>query len=336
MPEGNSFDNLIPFLDARAEVHKFEKVLGTYGIRIKPGSDLELVAIIISELEDIRCGRTVVDANQDPRPTFRKAIGLLEFVAMLNRQHAVSGLASFVGHLQLLNKAASVAPGVRTLRDEASNKLFELFWAMICLAVGADLKLDPPNGAKGDNPDVLVTIDGRRWGFACKAIEGQNPLSWYELLKKGLEQIDKSPEAETGCVVFNPSTLVNHDVMWPLLNPEFQRQEEPPVLGWWIHEDAVIALLRQTVTNLNLRLIRKNHQEEIEKLFRDGQRKSIPLTLSVMQTVCQIAIGDRWPVSTVAFLAGSFIDRISEKDQGVLERLNHSLQTRLRRDPSVP
>ena len=336
MPESNSSSSLIPFLDAQAEMQNFEAVLANYGIRIESGSDLELVAIIVSELEDIRSGRTVVDVNQDPRPTFRKAVGLLEFVAMLNRQDAAGGLKPFVGHLELLNRAKSVAPGVRTLRDEAANKLFELFWAMICLSVGTDLKLDPPEGAKGDNPDVLVTIDGRRWGFACKAIEGQNPLSWYDLLKKGLEQIDKSPEAETGCVVLNPSSLVHHDVMWPLLNPEYQRQEESPALGCWIHKDAVAALLHQTVTNLNLRLIRKNHQQEVEKLFRDRKRKSLPLTLSVMQTVCQIEVLGRCPVSTVAFLACSFIDLISEKDQDVLKSLNHALQGRLRRDTSTP
>jgi hypothetical protein len=325
MDDENNFASLVPFADARSEVHKFETALKSYGIDIESGSDLELIAIVLSELEDMRAGRTKVDSNEDPRPTFRKAVGLLEFIVILNRQHDAGGLHSFVDHLQLLNQARSVAPGVRTLRDEAANKLFELFWAMVCLSVGTDLKLDPPKGAKGDNPDIL----DRRWGFACKAVEGQNPLSWYELIKKGLDQIDRSAEAETGCVVINPSVLVNHDAMWPLLNADYQRQEEPPALGCWIHEDMVVSLLYQTADNINARLIRKNEQDNVTALFRNIKRKSLPLTLSMMQTVCQINVLEKAPVSTVAFLSVSSIDPISEADQHVLKRLNDALQSRL-------
>lgn len=329
MSQSKHCGDIVPFREARAEVQKFEEILASYEIRVRPGSDLERVGIIISELEDMRAGRSAVDLTQDPRPVFRKAVGLLEFIAMLNRQHAIGGLDPFVEHLELLNIARSVAPGVRTLRDEAANKLFELYWAMVCLSVGTDLVLDSPSGAKGDNPDVLVTIDGRRWGFACKAIEGQNPLSWYELLKKGLEQIDKSPDAETGCVVLNPGILVNHDVMWPLLNPDYAQQDEPAAFGCWIDEGAVGHLLYQTADIINLRLIRKNGREQVENLFRVPGRKSILSILSVMQTVCQIVVAGRCPASTVAFLASAVIGTLSEKDTHVLQRLNHSLQRRL-------
>lgn len=44
MPQGNIWNQLISFADARSEVEKFETVLATYGIHIAPGSDLELVA----------------------------------------------------------------------------------------------------------------------------------------------------------------------------------------------------------------------------------------------------------------------------------------------------
>jgi hypothetical protein len=95
----NSLDRLITFIDARREIEKFEKTLAEYQIRIATASDLELVAIIISEMEDVRTGRTPYNRDEDPRPTYRKAVGLLEFVTMLNSQHTRSGLGPFVAHL---------------------------------------------------------------------------------------------------------------------------------------------------------------------------------------------------------------------------------------------
>jgi hypothetical protein len=36
------------------------------------------------------------------------------------------------------------------------------------MQIGNGIELDDPYRSSGDNPDILASIDGIRWGFACK------------------------------------------------------------------------------------------------------------------------------------------------------------------------
>jgi hypothetical protein len=122
--------------------------------------------------------------------------------------------------------------------NETSNKIFELLFALVLVDVGSDLVLDHPFLAKGDNPDILVTIDSKRWGFAFKTVYSQSPKTFFDNLKKGAQQI-RASEAELGCVVVNFRNLIRHERFIPVLNaeehaagaePEFGLYQDPMVL----------------------------------------------------------------------------------------------------------
>lgn len=140
-----------------------EETLRDYGIMIANGSDLESVTLDLMMLEGYRRGVGRPDPMTDIRPMLGTSAGWIDFVKLLIRAHRARRLAPFLAHLRLLNTARAVAQNVRIpMSDESSNKLFELFVALACLPFSADVVLDDPNKAKGDNPDVLVVVDGIR------------------------------------------------------------------------------------------------------------------------------------------------------------------------------
>lgn len=161
-------------------------------------------------MEGYRRGVERPDPMTDLRPILGRAAGWIDFVKLLICAHREGRLAPFLAHLHLLNTAQGVAQSVRIpMSDEASNKLFELFIALACLPLSSDVILDNPHNAQGDNPDVLAVVDGRRWGFACKVLNGTSPLTMFERLEEGINQIEVSP-ADTGFVFFNFKNLIDH------------------------------------------------------------------------------------------------------------------------------
>lgn len=327
MPANLDPRDLTSFADAKTAIEDFERVLLSYGIKIVPGSDLEAICLNIMEMESKRLRKTRLDLMEDIRPVFRKSVSLLEFVKMLSRQHHKTGLQAFVPHLNLLNTAKGVAQNVRVVSDEATNKVFELFVAMMCLGCGTDLILDDPKNAKGTNPDILVIINGRCWGFACKVIEGKSPLSWFELLEKGVEQIEKSP-AEVGCVVFNAKNLIDHDATWPILNEAaYLAGKEEPLFGCWQHEGYITGHLAYLADFNHTQLVEMNTEPEIQRIF--AQKKSLPVSLSFLQTTSSIRTNVGPLTTTIGTLALAEFGRITANDFSVFQALNEALHHRL-------
>src|SRR5207245_2399261 len=96
------------------------------------------------------------------------------------------------------------------------------------------------------NPDVLSTFDGVRWGFACKVLNSPtfSPLTMFERLSDGIEQIEKSP-AQVGCVVLNFKNVIDHNRTWPIRNPrEVKAGHDPEFGAWkWKHRDRPVEIL---------------------------------------------------------------------------------------------
>ncbi len=181
--------DLTSFSEAGDLAVQFEEALGHHGIRIATGSDLERVNLELMMMEGYRRGVERPDPMTDLRPILGRAAGWIDFVKLLIRAHREGRLAPFLAHLHLLNTAQGVAQNVRIpMSDEASNKLFELFIALACLPLSSNVILDNPHNAQGDNPDVLAVVDGRRWGFACKVLNGTSPLTMFERLEEGINQ----------------------------------------------------------------------------------------------------------------------------------------------------
>lgn len=143
-------------------------------------------------------------------------IGLADLAANLISVRNAPEFASLVPHLQLLN-AGSPLQNVRTGFDDASNKLFELLVACWALRAGQDVSVESPRSSGGgSHPDVIVTLEGERWGLACKVPASDNPKSIADLIESGARQLIATPGISRGLVVLNLRSTLNHDRYWPL------------------------------------------------------------------------------------------------------------------------
>lgn len=305
----------------------FDHALQGLGIRVAPGSALEAVALLILELENRRLSISRHDSKEDIRPDWRRVTSLLETVKLFNAlyQRSPELTKPFIPHLKLLNEAPEVAQNTRHLLDEASNKLFELFFGLICSPCGTDLVLDHPKPPRprGDNPDILISIGGRRWGFACKVIQGESPRSWFDLLQKGVEQIQSS-EADVGCVVFSLKNLIDHDRLWPIVNNEaYAAGLEEPLFGAWPTLKCPLASLRSSASLCARLFKRSNVAQELRDAF--AKKKALPCALLFLPTTVgvQSEVGPLPTILHVFFLMR--LGHIKIIDALQFQRLNRAL-----------
>jgi hypothetical protein len=114
--------------------------------------------------------------------------------------------------------------------------------------------LDNPHQSKGNNPDVLFTINGVRWGVACKVPNSENPLTMWDNFKKGLEQIQNS-DAHRGFVLFNLKNLISLDEVWPRVALENSGNKPNPRLRAWPHYRVPVDVLRRKVDTVMADLV---------------------------------------------------------------------------------
>jgi hypothetical protein len=300
-PEELDRRDLTSYGEAQQLVHDFEGVLKGCGLIIQQGSLLENVCLSILDFQDKYRGVTPLNLRDDIRPVYSNALGLIDIVKRVNLLCSHRDFQNLVPHLRLMN-TSSVAQNVRAIGDDGSNKLFELFMALVNLDIGKDVLIDDPGCATGRNPDVLSTFDGVCWGFACKVLNSVNfsPLSMFDNLKKGIDQIQNSP-AEVGCVVFNFKNVIDHDVMWPITNPEEVRAGGEPKFAAWGEKEQPVQLLVGRAGEWHKQFEEMNTLPEIEKLF--AGKKAIPAVFAFLQTTTAIRTS-RGPLPT---LIGVFV-----------------------------
>ena len=320
--------DLTSFSEAGDLAVQFEEALGHHGIRIATGSDLERVNLELMMMEGYRRGVERPDPMTDLRPILGRAAGWIDFVKLLIRAHREGRLAPFLAHLHLLNTAQGVAQNVRIpMSDEASNKLFELFIALACLPLSSDVILDNPHNAQGDNPDVLAVVDGRRWGFACKVLNGTSPLTMFERLEVGINQIEVSP-ADTGFVFFNFKNLIDHLRAWPLVNEvAYLRGEEEPVYGSW---PSIAPVLRQLDEFMNTRwtdCVDYNGAENVGRLF--AGKKSMPGAAVYMATATSLTTSTGPLATEAGQMAVMQYSEVPTEGLAVLDGMNAVLRGRL-------
>lgn len=220
------------FAQIQKEVEQFSKILGRLNIDITPGSPLEEMCLTLLGLEEKRRNAALISPMEDIRIALRPALGMHDLLRRVIRLHERQGFSNLEPHLRLLN-SGTVAQNVAAPRDAVAAKIFELLMGLVCLEIGTDLELDGPIESYGDNPDVLITLDGRRWGFACKVLHGSSPITMFDRLEEGVRQIDSS-RAEIGCTIINLKNQIDHDETWPIANPrEYSQGIETPTFGMW-------------------------------------------------------------------------------------------------------
>jgi hypothetical protein len=163
--------NTYTFTHAQELVMRFERVLLSIGIKIRPGSILERLCLNTVDLCEKHEHPELRPADSvDIRPSYREMVGLFDLLVKLVSCEGHLAFPQLAPHLQLLNAGNPLQSVSTSVLDQDNNKLFELFLAALCLGVPVDdIVLDDPHSSRGDNPDVLATYQGKRWGLACKA-----------------------------------------------------------------------------------------------------------------------------------------------------------------------
>lgn len=189
-----------------------ESILGDHGIEVRPGSFLETGILDVFRIDYERRSTFRPDASFDVPSRYANLFGIVELAEQLLAVREHHDFGQLEQHLELLNTTTAPQNRASSQTDQAANRLFELLVACWAMRVGHEVELEVP-GARKPNPDVLVTIKGRRWGFACKTLYSTHPESLVENLRKGVQQIRRSA-AEIGIVIVNLRNLIPHEMFW--------------------------------------------------------------------------------------------------------------------------
>lgn len=284
-----SYEDLYSYEDAQNIAHHFEDLLKNQGILIQPGSDLEALTLSVFE---IAYGRqpSALAYSVDLRKLFRHLVGLTDLAALVLRVRDHPDFTQLLPHLELLNAGNGIQSDVAASRNSASDKLFELFVGCLAMRCGSAVMLDNPQHSDGSNPDVLATIQGRRWGFACKALRSLSPESVIENLRKAIDQIERSP-AEVGVPIFSLRSVLNHDEHWGIVNLEDWEAGAEPIYNCFPTPAEPIERLKQDVQQIGKLILDRAGRDAIVELFNG--KKAAPAFLQWAHVASCIVVQDR-------------------------------------------
>jgi len=313
------------FARIQEEVEQFATILSGLGIDVKPGSPLEEMSLTLLGLEEQRKNAELINSMEDIRIVLRPALGLHDLIRRVIRLRRRAGFSKLTPHLQLLN-SSSVAQNMAAPRDAVAAKIFELLMGLVCLEVGTNLELDGPLQSYGDNPDILIDFNGRRWGFACKVLFGCSAITLFDRLEEAVDQIEASP-AEVGCTIINLKNQIDHNETWPLANPnDYKNGTETPIFGAWRSIEYPRDILGRLADKRHEELVAVNGNAAIQTLF--AGRKSIPGALLFLQTATALA-SPRGPInSTIGIFNLMCLGEIDSTTMATVDRLNDAMHHR--------
>lgn len=312
-----SFEELVQLVDT------FEVVLKRFGILIRSGSELEGACCSVLEVLGKNQNAHICDPQEDIRLVFTEILGIWTFLKKIVRLESHPGISQFAPHLALLNKGTVGQNKRATVCQEATNKIFELLFALVLLDVSDEVILDHPDLATGDNPDVLAMIEGQCWGFACKTIYGASGKTFYDNLKKGVEQIEAASKAQRGIVVMNFRNIIRHNECWPILNEAGYRNGAEPIIAAYERPvEFVASHISKVITQKHNQVIAEIGLPDVMSLF--AGKKALPAFLAFCQTCTgRAGSGGPIPMSINMLCVGEFGDVQAHK--WVFDKINSAL-----------
>lgn len=205
--------DLIGFGEVQESINDFRDVLSEHNVFIRSESTLEALLLVAQGWENRRLSDEPLIASFEEQKEFRGGLGAHDLVRRIIRVREHPEFKALIPHLNLLNQGNPAATIPKRL-DDATNKLFELFVALLVMKLGTNLRLDNPFSSKGDNPDVQINIQAREFAFACKVLNGESPKTAWDRFTDGIEQLERS-DAEVGFVVLSLRNIIPHQAVWP-------------------------------------------------------------------------------------------------------------------------
>ena len=181
------------------------------------GSSITTAGNAALEMLDAFKRNVPYDTKQDHREEWRQAIALADMLRKVLRVKGHPRFDQIWPHILLLLGDANIALNVYNKKeDQDANKVFELYMALVLAPLSPDVELeDPDHSANGKNPDVIASLNGSRWAFACKVMHSASPNAFIQRVREGVKQIQRS-DAEKGIVVISLKNLLQHDFFWTM------------------------------------------------------------------------------------------------------------------------
>jgi hypothetical protein len=244
-------------------------------VDLRKGSSITRAVAGLMDLSAGLAGEALIP--KDRRQTFLAGVGLADLVVKTRAVTKHPEFSKLCKHFQLLLKQGGLLQNTATeFNEDATNKVFELQTALSVLQVGTNIELEDSKNNKGvRNPDILVDLNGMRWGLACKVLNTKKTKSYYDRVEEGIKQIDKANSAQRGFVIVNLKNVLDSERLWPVP----VSGPHGPVDGVWPSVDHLGALaeaqVEQFLTDCEAIFGGDTH---IRGLF--AQSKAVPLTLN--------------------------------------------------------
>ncbi len=135
IPEGFGFKQ------AQERVLALEGLFNAHGVPFKPGTQLEQIALNVFDAMYQR-ESLAPDNTADVRVTLKHLIGLNELAGMILLVRDHPEFPKLIPLLGLLNEGAGIQNMPSPVKDQATNKVFELFACILALQCGSNLEID--------------------------------------------------------------------------------------------------------------------------------------------------------------------------------------------------
>lgn len=213
---------IVSFANADDIADRFFSLLGRHGINPPIRTPMENELLSLTHLLQVTRNPGLAE---DRVSVLRAAAGLHDFAAKVLAAEPLPDFGGFISHLRLIADPSAVNSSIiqnadSAYNDDTARKMAELYVGCLAVHVGREVELDSPTASKGDNPDVMFTVDecsiekrAQRWAIAIKTISSKQGQTIFERIQDGADQINRC-NAEKGLVLINAKNALAHDLLW--------------------------------------------------------------------------------------------------------------------------
>ena len=316
----------IPYHTANDVADLFLELLRRRNINPPQGGAAEGELLALTDLLEIWRNPNSIRNTHNEAQTIRSAAAIHDLAAKVLSAQALPDFASFEAHLALIAQAKEFTTigqiGPADGRDDISRKIAELYSGCLAVHCGKQIVLDHPVHAAGDNPDILLTYNDRKWALAVKTlVSSRNGQTIFERIREGAAQIDRSG-ADCGMVLINAKNVIGHDAFWG---------PPPP----FVDLDGAVEALRTQLRGLVDLAAQNRPQVEWDDLFLG---KTVPPVILIGQSVTYLPIDGGFQAPTpVKAMVTDACNRVADPAGVQLACcLNHWMQTIILGQPGPP